>query len=64
MRLTETAQEEDEGYVVADVDDFDRVAGTISRLYRVVQLNFTPGIEVFYMLFDRCHTRNKMRSSK
>lgn len=27
VRLTETAQEEAEGYVVADVDDFDRVAG-------------------------------------
>ena len=29
-----------------------------------VQLNFTPEMEVFYMLFDRCHSKNRKRSLK
>ena len=33
-------------------------------MYRVVQLIFTPEIEVFYMLFERRHTENRMRSIK
>ena len=28
-------------------------------IYRVVQLYFTPEIEVFSMLFDRCHSENR-----
>ena len=31
---------------------------------REVQLDFTPEIDVFYTLFDRCHTRNRKRSLK
>ena len=29
---------------------------TSATLYREAQLNFTPEIEVFFMLFERCHT--------
>ena len=32
--------------------------------YRVVQLDFTPEIEVVHMLFDRCHTKNRKSSIK
>ena len=32
--------------------------------YREAQLNFTPEIKVLYMLFDRCHTKNRKRSFK
>ena len=48
-------------------------AGVISRnlgpvifqaLYRVVQLNFTPEIEVFYMLFERSLSIFNMTSLK
>ena len=34
--------------------------GTLLRwnyAYRVVQLDFTPEIEVLYMLFERCYTK-------
>ena len=27
-----------------------------------VQQNFTPEMEVFYMIFERCHTKNRKRS--
>ena len=33
-------------------------------LNREVQLDLTPEIEVFHMLFDRCHTKNRKRSIK
>ena len=29
------------------------------RKYREVQLDFTPEIEVFHMLFEGCHTKNR-----
>ena len=29
-----------------------------------VQLDFTPDMEVLYMLFERCHTKNRKRSLK
>ena len=32
-------------------------------MYRVVLLDFTPEIEVFNRLFDRCHSRNTRKSS-
>ena len=32
--------------------------------YRVVQLDLIPAIEVFHMLFERCHTKNRKRSVK
>ena len=35
-----------------------------SRVYRVVQLDFTPEIEVFHMLFERCHSKNRKSSIK
>ena len=34
----------------------------VCRLYSVVQLDFTPEIEVFYMLLERCHTKSRERS--
>ena len=33
-------------------------------VYRYVQLDFTPEMEVYYMLFERCHTKNSKRSIK
>ena len=36
----------------------------VSRLSRVVELNFTPEIEVFYMLFDRSLSIFSMTSLK
>ena len=33
-------------------------------MYREVQLDFTPEMEVFYMLFERCYTENRKRSLK
>ena len=35
-----------------------------STHYRLVQLDLTWDIEVFYMLFERCHTKNRKRSIK
>ena len=35
-----------------------------SAIYRVVQLNFTPEIEVFYMLFEICLSIFSMNSLK
>ena len=32
--------------------------------YREVQLDFTPEMEVFYVLFERCHTKNGKRYLK
>ena len=32
--------------------------------YREVQLDSTPEIEVFHMLFERCHTKHRKRSIK
>ena len=32
--------------------------------YREVQLDSTPEIEVFHMLFERCHTNNRKRYLK
>ena len=28
------------------------------NMLQLVQLDFTPEIEVFYMLFERCHSKN------
>ena len=36
----------------------------ISKLYREVQLDFTPEMEVFFMLYERCHIENIKRSFK
>ena len=33
-------------------------------LYREVQLDSTPEIEVFQLLFDRCHSKTRKRSIK
>ena len=30
--------------------------------YRDVQLDYIPEIDVFYILFDRCHAKNRKRS--
>ena len=30
-------------------------------MYREVQLDLKPEIEVFHMLFERCHTKNRER---
>ena len=35
-----------------------------TKNYREVQLDFTPEIEVFYMLFERCHIKNRQISHK
>ena len=32
------------------------------KYYREVQLDLTPEIEVLYMLFERCHTKDRKRS--
>ena len=32
--------------------------------YRVVKLDFTPEIEVFQMLFERCYTKDRKGSLK
>ena len=38
---------------------------TRKRLHiTTVQLDFTPEIEVFHMLFERCHSKNRKRSIK
>ena len=34
------------------------------KVYREVQLDFTPEMEIFFMLFGRCHTKNQKRSLK
>ena len=34
------------------------------KLYRGLQLNFTPEIEELFKLFDRCHSKNRTRSIK
>ena len=31
---------------------------SLSSLYKVVQLDFIPEIEVFHLLFERCHSIN------
>ena len=36
----------------------------LKSMYREVQLDFTPEIEVFYMLFRRSHIKNGKRSLK
>ena len=33
-------------------------------MYREVQLDLKPEIEVFHMLFERCHTKNRERYIK
>ena len=33
-------------------------------IYREVQLYFTQDMEVLHMLFERCHTKNRVRSLK
>ena len=33
-------------------------------VYRVEQLDLTPEMEVFHMLFERCHTKKRKRSIK
>ena len=33
-------------------------------VYRKVQLDFTPEIKVFVMLFERCHSKNSVKSIK
>ena len=33
-------------------------------VYRVEQLDLTPEMEVFHMLFERCHTKNRKGSIK
>ena len=35
---------------------------TLFKIYRVVQLDFTPEMELFHILFERCHTKNRKRS--
>ena len=46
-------------------DNTIREIRLVSReMYREIQLDFTPQIEVFYMLFERCHTKNRKRSLK
>merc|ERR1712037_472201 len=47
-------------------DLWDRVVGnaTWKAMYRMVQQNFTPEIEVFYMLFDRSLSIFSMTSLK
>ena len=37
---------------------------TYQTLYREVQLDFTPEIEALFMLFERCHTKDRKRSLK
>ena len=32
--------------------------------YRELKLNFTAEMEVLHMLYERCHTKNRMRSLK
>ena len=34
--------------------------GALCVVYREVQLDFTPEMEIFYMLFDRCHTKSTL----
>ena len=46
----ETAEDE-EGYIM--------LRGQPPPNYREVQLDFTPSIEVFYMLFERCPTKTE-----
>ena len=41
-----------------------RTSGSSKYLYREVQLDFSPEMEVFYKLFERCHTQNGKRSLK
>ena len=33
----------------------------MSEPYRVVQLDFIPEMEILYMLFERCHFKNRKR---
>ena len=48
-----------------DVSDIDRdINLTTYVYYRVVQLDFTQEIEVFNMLFDRCHIEKRKSSIK
>ena len=35
-----------------------------TNVYKEVQLDLTPEIEVFHMLFERCPTKNRKRSIK
>ena len=35
------------------------LAAVLHKLYVEVQLNYTTEIEVFCMLFERCHTKNR-----
>ena len=34
----------------------------VALMYWEVQLDLTPEIEVFHILFERCHTKNRERS--
>ena len=43
-----------------DGDDFSEFI----KIYRDVQLDFTTDMEVFYILFERCHTKNRKGSIK
>ena len=33
-------------------------------MYREVQMDFTPEMKLFYMLFERCFTKNRKRDLK
>ena len=41
-----------------------RVNSSMELTYSVVQLDYTPEIEVFYMLFERWYTKYRKRSLK
>ena len=43
---------------------YDRIMYAELGMYRVVQLNFIPDIEVFYMLFEKSLFNLKMTSLK
>ena len=58
--FAEEASDSFSSYYRGYVDVEQRTPGT----YRQVQLDFTPEVEVFYMLFDRCHTKNVKRFLK
>ena len=58
--FAEEASDSFSSYYRGYVDVEQRTPGT----YRVVQLDFTPEMEVLYMMFDRCHTKNVKRFLK
>ena len=41
---------------------WERVESTRVTIYREVHLDFTPEMDVLSMLFERCHTKNKVIS--